>query len=312
MKCEWVRENVLLYVYEEMEDDARCEVEQHVAGCAECARELEQVREFQTAMKALPAQEPGPNLLAASRMRLQESLEESRQNGFWHRLVFEPAVWLRQIRFAPALAVAIFVAGFAGGVGTAYKVGAGNGRPVSPVTETSAPVTESTISGIRSISQQPGSSQINIQYDTVSAQEAQGSLSDRPIQQLLLFAARNTYKTDVRMDSVDLLTQKPDDANVREALMYALCYDATSQVRLKALGALKPYVKSDIRVRNVMLSALLNDTDPDIRTEALRSVQPVRADTSVRTVLNRLAQEDESKDIRSQARTELALVPQID
>jgi hypothetical protein len=312
MKCEWVRQNVLLYVYAEMGDDARYKLEQHVADCAECARELQQVREFQTSMKALPVQEPAPNLLAASRMRLQESLEETRQNGFWHRLVFEPALWLRQIRFAPALAAAIFVAGFAGGVGTAYKIGGGNGRAVSQVSEIPAPVAESTISGIRSISQQPGSSQINIQYDTVSAQEAQGSLSDRPIQQLLLFAARNTYKTDVRMDSVDLLTQKPDDANVREALMYALCYDATSQVRLKALGALKPYVKSDIRVRNVMLSALLNDTDPDIRTEALRSVQPVRADTSVRTVLNRLAQEDESKDIRSQARTELALVPQID
>ena len=49
-----------------------------------------------------------------------------------------------------------------------------------------------------------------------------------------------------------------------------------------------------------------------VRVEALRSVQPVRADTSVRTVLNRLARQDESKDIRSQARTELALVPQID
>src|ERR1019366_786785 len=312
MKCEWVRQNILLYVYEEIADDARYELEQHVARCAECARELEQVREFHAAMKALPVQEPTTNLLAASRMRLQESMEGTRQNGFWHHLVLEPAVWLRQIRFAPALAAAIFIAGFAGGVGTAYKVVAGNSRPVSNGTEISAPVTKSTISGIRSISQQPGSNQISIQYDTVSAQEAQGSLSDQRIQQLLLFAVRNTYKTDVRMDSVDLLTQKPEDANIREALMYALCYDATSQVRLKALGALKPYVKSDIRVRNVMLEALLNDTDPGIRTEALHSVQPVRADTSVRTVLNRLAQKDDSEDIRSQARTELALVPQID
>ena len=67
-----------------------------------------------------------------------------------------------------------------------------------------------------------------------------------------------------------------------------------------------------VRDKTLMLTALLNDTDPGIRREALHSVQPVRADSSVRTVLNRLAQEDESKDIRSQARTELALVPQID
>ncbi len=317
MKCEWVRQNVLFYVYDEMADDARYELEQHVGRCAECARELGKVREFRAGMKALPLQEPSANLLAASRMRLRESLEATRQNGVWRRLLLQPAAWLGQIRLAPSLAAALFIAGFAGGIGTTYKIAAANRRAVSSAPETSTseastPVTESNISGIRSISQPPGSDQINIQYETVSSRQARGSLNDERIQQLLLFAARNTSKTDLRMDSVDLLIQKPEDANVREALMYALCYDATSQVRLKALGALKPYVKSDMRVRNVMLEALLNDTNPDVRVEALRSVQPVRADTSVRTVLNRLARQDESKDIRSQARTELALVPQID
>ena len=87
MKCEWVRQNILLYVYEEIADDARYELEQHVARCAECARELEQVREFHAAMKALPVQEPTTNLLAASRMRLQESLEGTRQNGFWQNQI---------------------------------------------------------------------------------------------------------------------------------------------------------------------------------------------------------------------------------
>ena len=311
MKCEWVRQNVLLYVYDEVADDARYELEQHVGRCAECALELKKVREFHSAMKALPVQEPSPNLLASSRMRLQESLEQTQQNGFWHHLILEPAAWLRQIRLAPALAAAIFIAGFAGGIGTAYKVVAGN-KTVSNPAEISAPVTESTISGIRSISQQNGSTQISIRYDTVSPQEAQGSLNDQRIQQLLLFAARNTYNPGVRMDSVDLLTQKPDEANVREALVFALRYDANPGVRFKALEALKPYVKGDVRVRDAMLEALLNDSNPGIRTEALHSVQTVRADSSVRAVLQKLAREDDSKYIRSQARTELAQLPEID
>jgi len=57
--------------------------------------------------------EPTPNLLAASRMRLQEALETTRQGGLWQRLILEPAIWLRQIRMAPALAAAIFMVGFA-------------------------------------------------------------------------------------------------------------------------------------------------------------------------------------------------------
>ena len=40
MKCDWVRQNILFYVYNELEDDARYEVEQHLARCPECAGEL--------------------------------------------------------------------------------------------------------------------------------------------------------------------------------------------------------------------------------------------------------------------------------
>src|SRR6476659_11488181 len=108
-----------------------------------------------------------------------------------------------------------------------------NGR--APVDISAGTPTESSITGIQSIQQEPGSSQISIRYNTVSTQEAQGSLNDQRIQQLLLFAARNNYNSGVRMDSVDLLTQKPGDTHVREVLMYGLRYDSNPGVRLKAL-----------------------------------------------------------------------------
>ena len=68
-----------------------------------------------------PVAEPTPNLLAASRMRLQEALETTQQGGFWHRLILEPASWLRQIRMSPALAAVIFIVGFGGGIGATYN-----------------------------------------------------------------------------------------------------------------------------------------------------------------------------------------------
>ncbi len=316
MKCEWVQQNILLYVYDELADDARYELEQHVGRCAKCAGELEFGREFHARMGAFPVQEPAASLLASSRMKLHESLEQTRQNAFWRHLVLEPAVWLRQIRLAPALAAAIFMAGFAGGIATTYKVVSGvgtvaeNNSSSSTVTEASLPV-ESSVSGIRSVSQQPGSDQVTIKYDTVSSQEAQGSLNDQRIQQLLVFASRNNYNPGVRMDSVDLLAQRSDDANVREALSYALRFDANPGVRFKALEALKGYVKTDVRVRDSLLSALLNDANPGVRTEALHSLQAVRADSSVRAVLQKLAKQDDSRYIRSQARAELAQLPEI-
>jgi len=310
MKCEWVKENVLLYVYNELPDDARYELEQHLARCADCTAELKMTSEFHAALSQLPVEEPSPNLVAASRMRLQEGLETAEQGRFWHRLIFDPAAWLRQVRFAPALAAAIFIVGFGGGIATTYKVVSGNGASIAsgPV---SAPA-ESSITGIQSISQDPGSNHISIKYNTVSTQEAQGSLNDQRIQQLLLFAARNNYNSGVRMDSVDLLTQEPNNTHVREALMYALRYDSNPGVRLKALDSLGAFVKSDPRVRDVVLEALIRDSNPGVRTDALRLLDPVRADSSVRTVLQELAQSDQNQYIRSQARIMLSQLPEFD
>jgi hypothetical protein len=307
MKCEWVRENITLQVYGELADDARHELEQHVARCADCAAELKAEQEFHALLSQDRAPEPTPNLLAASRMRLQEALETAEPGGFWQRLAFDPANWLRQVSFSPALASVILILGFAGGVGTAYKV---FGHP--PLTPGTPAAAEASITGIRSVTQEPGTNQIDIKYDTVSTLETQGSLNDQRIQQLLLFAARNNYNSGVRMDSVDLLTQKPDVSQVRDALIYALRYDTNPGVRLKALDGLGGFVKDDVRVRDVVLEALVNDSNPGVRTEALRLIEPVKADGSVRGVLMTLASKDQSQYIKSQARTLLAQLPEID
>ena len=308
MKCEWVQENILLHIYNELPDDARYELEQHVARCTECAGELKATRQFHATISRFPVEEPSPNLVAASRMRLQESLETAEQGGFWQRLIFDPGAWLRPIRLAPALTAAIFILGFAGGIGATYQVMNGKAvvNPLAP-----AP-TEASITGIQSILQEPGSSQISIRYNTVSTQEAQGSLNDQRIQQLLLFAARNNYNSGVRMDSVDLLTQTPNDIHVREALLYALRYDSNPGVRLKAIESLGSYVKGDVRVRDAVLEALVNDSNPGLRAQALRMLEPVRADSSVRVVLEKLAENDPNQYIQSQARNVLAQTSGID
>jgi hypothetical protein len=312
MKCEWVIENITLHVYGELADDARHELEQHVARCADCAAELKSAQEFHDLLSEERAAEPTPNLVAAARMKLQEALETAEQGGFWRRLAFDPANWLRQVSFSPALASAILILGFAGGVGTSYRVFV-HQPPNSATGAAPAPApAEASITGIQSITQQPGTNQIDIKYNTISTLETQGSLNDQRIQQLLLFAARNNYNSGVRMDSVDLLTQKPNVSQVRDALIYALRYDTNPGVRLKALDGLGGFVKDDVRVRDVVLEALVNDANPGVRTEALRLIEPAKADGSVRGVLMTLAAKDQSQYIKSQARTMLAQLPEID
>lgn len=309
MKCEWVRENIVLHVYGELADDVRHELEQHISRCADCAAELKAQQDFHALLLEDRAADPTPNLLASSRMRLQEALETAQQGSFWSRLPFDPADWLRQVRFSPGLASVILIFGFAIGGLTVYRVAprVAQGPAAGPV-----PPVAASIAGIDSVTPLPGTDQVSIKYNTVSTQEAQGSLNDQKIQQLLLYAARNNYNSGVRVDSVDLLAQRSGDQQVREALIYALQNDTNPGVRLKSLTALGTYVKTDTNIRDAVLRALVNDGNSGVRIEALRLIEPVKADGSVRGVLMALAAKDQSTYIKSQARTMLAQLPEID
>jgi anti-sigma factor RsiW len=315
MKCEWVRENIVLHVYGELADDARHELEQHVARCADCAAELKAEQDFHALLSQDRAADPSPNLLTSSRMRLQEALETAEQGKWWSRLAFDPANWLRQVRFSPALASVILILGFAAGVGGTYKFYEGRVATVPGITASNNqgqnPV-NAAVAGIDSITPIPGTDQVTIKYNTISSQQTQGSLNDQQIQQLLLYAARNNYNSGVRVDSVDLLAQKSGEMQVREALIYALQNDTNPGVRLKSLTALGNYVKTDTNVRDAVLRALVNDSNSGVRIEALRLIEPVKADGSVRGVLMALAAKDQSQYIKSQARTMLAQLPEID
>jgi hypothetical protein len=220
------------------------------------------------------------------------------------------AGWMHQMRFSPALAVILLMIGFGSGIMTSFKTAGnkntGNTAPTQPPTDTAS------IASISGITQNPQTNNVEIKYNRVVPDTAQGSLDNPKIQQLLLFAARNNYNSGVRLDSIDMLTQKPEDAQVREALIFALRYDKNPGVRLKALAGLRPYIKSDMRVRDVMLEALLRDSNSGVRTEAIRSLQPVTADSSVRATLQALAEKDNNKFIRNESRRVLASLPEIE
>lgn len=311
MNCEWVKENIPAYLYDELGDDARHELEQNLARCAGCTAEAESVRELKRTASSLPRLEPTPNLVAASRMRLQESLETATQHSGWQRWIFDPGAWLQQVRFSPALAAAILMVGFtAGGLAT-WQMGARLGTR-SDGNAAAPPPAESTIAGIRGITQEPGTNNVQVRYDRVVPESVQGSMDDPRIQQLLLYAARSNENSGVRIDSINLLTRHPDDTRVREALMYALRYDRNPGVRLKALDGLGEYVPEDLRVRNAVLEALMNDSNPGIRIEAMRLLEAVKPDSSVREAFRKLAREDQNDYIRRESRRVLATLPELD
>ena len=310
MKCDWTKENLVLYIYDELADDAKFEIENHIRGCIACREELESAKALKHDMSAMPVLEVSPNLLAASRMQLQESLEHAEQNrSAWSTLVFDFAGWMNQIKLAPALTAALLMIGFAGGTITTWKL-ASHETPVQVGTqETKQDV---GVAAIESILTDPASNNVTIKYDTLHPQTLVGSANDPRIQQLLLLATHSNRDSDVRLDSIDLLKDSAGDNDVRDALISALRYDKNPGVRLKALDGLKSYVRNDVHVRDAVLEALLHDDNAGVRSEAIGLLDPVKADSSIREALEILAKSDPNQFIRTQSQRYLASTPHLD
>ncbi|HEY1939793.1 MAG TPA: HEAT repeat domain-containing protein [Candidatus Angelobacter sp.] len=314
MNCDWTKENVVMSIYGELADDAKFEFEQHVRHCLECRRELDAAQAFKEGVAALPVKDISPSFLAANRMELQESLEHAEQSrNIFSSFIFDATGWFHQIKLAPAMTAALLIIGFAGGVGTTYRMMEAKKTPIieSSVGNAVQP-TEANVAGIESITPEANSNQVQIKYNTLQPQTLNGSSDDPRIRQLLMLAARNTRNPAIVLDSLDVLTRGSEDNAVREVLIEALRYDKNPGVRLKSLDALKGYVRDDVHVRDAVVEALLHDNNAGVRQEAISLLDAVKADSSVRSALTVLAERDPNKFIREESKRYLASMPHLD
>lgn len=314
MNCDWTKENVVLYIYGELADDAKFEFEQHVRHCLGCRRELDTALEFKDAMASLPVKDVSPSFLTANRMELQERLEHAEQSrNIFSSLVFDLTGWMHQVKLAPALTAVLLMIGFAGGVGTTYRMmdhntaAKSSGPAITPV-----PVETANIAGIDSITPDANSNQVSIRYNTLTPQTLSGSMDDPRVRQLLLLGAQNTRNPGVVLDSINALNRSSADNEVREALINSLRTDHNPGVRLECLDGLKGYVRDDVHVRDAVIEALVHDNNAGVRQRAISLLDDVKADSSVRAALTVLAERDPNKFIREESKRYLASTPNLD
>src|SRR5689334_14357462 len=182
MNCDWTKDNVVLYVYDELADDAKFAFEQHVRHCLGCRRELDTAIEFKDSMAALPVKEISPSFLTANRMELQEALEHAEQSrNIFSSLVFDLAGWMHQIKLAPALTAALLMIGFASGAITAYRMGAHNVPTNQAESELQKPPVEyagiANVASFDSITRDASSDKVSIKLNTLQPQTVNGSMN---------------------------------------------------------------------------------------------------------------------------------------
>ncbi len=333
MNCEVAHERIVAAAYGELPDEQNHELERHMSGCPDCEKERGQLLALKLLADAYPVVEPDANLVARSRLRLEEALDALPPIRWYERLVQRMAGSFASLQAAPVAASLLLIAGTGAGYFGGYHFAQNQAAqavnsvqsvpaPVEQLASTQPPVQQeqtapAEIANISSIVRQPNSEMVEVRYNQLVPQRMQGSLDDPAIRQLLMLASENSASAGVRDDSIGLLAAECraghscKAAGIRDALMVALRYDKNAGVRQKALEGLQSYVAEDMRVRDAVLEALLNDSDPRIRTTAINILQPVEADTSVRQVLYTVSTSDRNPQIRTVSRQVLNQVPEI-
>ena len=304
MKCEMVRDNIVLMHYGELDDEQAAELEQHLAVCEDCRRELNAMRALDEVFEVLPVLEPSPNLLAQSRVRLDEELDQIPPHGWMTRLKSNWFRWVGNVQGAPALATLLVGVGFLAGNFTDRYEAAHAPKPKPPVILTNT--NSGTIANVTGIVQTPNSELVQVNYNRVVPETIEGSLDEPEIRKLLMMGMHAEAANGVRADSVALLAHECEaghrcagDEGIRNALLVSLRYDKNAAVRLKALGGLQRYVEQDQRVRDGVLEALMHDSSAQVRTAAIGLLEPVQSDSSVREVLRTVSTQDENPYIRT-------------
>ena len=322
MNCEIAHERIVTAAYGELPDAETHELERHMTACPDCHQEREQLLAMRILADANPVLEPPPNLVARSRLRLEEALDTLPPRRWYERVTQAMVNNFASLQAAPVGACLLLMVGAGAGILGGYEYAqnhaarAAVAAPPLVVADATGNSPTAEVASISGIVRQPNSEIVDVSYNQVVPQHMQGSLDDPKIRELLMLASENSTSPGVRDDSVGLLAAECraghscQAAGIRDALMVALRYDKNSGVRLKALDGLQPYVAEDTRVRDAVLEALLNDTDPRIRTEAVNILEPVEADTSVRQVLHSVANSDHNPHIRTVSREVLSRVPE--
>ena len=116
MNCEIAHERIVTAAYGELPDEQVHELERHMTGCPDCHRDRAELMAMKLLAEANPVMEPPANLVARSRMRLEEALDSLPPKRWYERLVQKMQNNFAGLQAAPIGACLLLVVGAGAGI----------------------------------------------------------------------------------------------------------------------------------------------------------------------------------------------------
>src|ERR1700692_730208 len=282
-RCANIAPILVFYACNEVSENERKLIDEHLAVCSSCAEQLAAQRSLCEAMDAANPSVGEINtadaLLSQCRSQLAETLDDLSVTPV--REHWQPFGWVRRwmaLRPAWSGALLIFFGVLLGAEVMPWLQsglpGNSNGRAVNVLASqklTDDQLSKMAVAGMNLApwpNAAPGTVQLQLRAEQPMV--LSGNADDVNMRRVLTYVVENGERFDagVRLDCLDALKAQARDAQVRKGLLLAARKDQNPAVRMKALEALKDSA-SDDAVRAAMLDALAHDANPGVRVEVV-------------------------------------------
>jgi hypothetical protein len=271
---QWIQ----LFLYDELTQSEKDELQNHLNECNECNAELEKQKRFFTVMKASLLPEADQNLLSEARREFSAALrvEKSKKGSFSLPKFDLPGFFFSPFKIAFSGAVVLTI-----GILIGFLFFSKSDQNIVPVSEEEnnlASLDEKMqITNLRFIDQDPSDGEIEFIVDAIKPVHIRGKVNDPEIQTILTHSMLYEQNPGVRLNAINLISMnvnENDDKEVKAALVTVAKYDTNLGVRREALKLLRSF-PFDSDVREALLYILLNDENSAMRIEAITSLKEI-------------------------------------
>jgi hypothetical protein len=314
---EWLN----LLAYGELEGRENDLLRDHLAQCAECRAELEQVKRLHRVMDN-HAVAVSDRLLSEARQELRSALRVEKST---------PAPAGRVISWVPSFKqvlayAAVLALGLIGGYLLFLKtnhtgdVAKGNANPKKNqdiINVNEGPDRKSNqdlmpfplkgdvqISNVKIVDSNPGDGNVRFTFEATKQMDIEGKMTDPNIQQMLTYALVKEQNAGVRLRAVNAInatTPAALDPAVRTALITAMKTDKNDGVRKEALATLMKAPMDD-EIQTAVMFVLQHDANAALRIEAIKGLQSNKTqDKEMINVLRDRMKSDDNSYIRQTA-----------
>jgi hypothetical protein len=313
MKHTDYKELLRLSFIDELNEEDRRVLDDHVKTCGECRGEVDEMRKLGTLLGRGQRFPVTDQMLDEARRELRAALRlEQSRRPFWGGILEQIDVLLApSVRIALGSALMVVVGLVAGYVLFKPSEVAGVSGIAQAVGQSNLQSTETKITNFRFVGQTFQGNDVEFTFDLLTPVHMKGNISDPTVQRVMAQALMNDQNPGARLRTVSAIADQAEkmndsDKEIKVALLQAAKGDANVGVRKQALRALQRF-PLDNEIKDALLFVLKNEENPGIRIEVISFLQSPElsrqvVDQDLLNVLKNRMQSDNNNYVRTRAK----------